>query len=177
MRTVPGATERVVVVGAGLGGLACALWLAGAGREVTVVERDPEPGGRAGRLAVDGYTFDTGPAVLTMPELIDEALSAVGERLADWVQLRPVDPAYRAHFVDGSTLDVIADPARMAGEVSRVCGPDEASRYLRFVAHIRRLWELQRRDFVERNLDGPRDLLNGRLLQLGAAGGFRPLQA
>jgi phytoene desaturase len=164
------------VVGAGLGGLACALWLAGAGREVTVLEREPAPGGRAGRLSVAGYEFDTGPAVLTMPELIDEALSAVGERLADWVDLLPVDPAYRAHFADESTMDVIADPARMVGEVSRVCGTAEASGYLRFVAHLRRLWQLQRRDFVERNLDSPADVLTARLLGLVAAGGFRRLQ-
>jgi len=176
MRTVSGPTDRVVIVGAGLGGLACALHLAGAGRAVTVVEKEPVPGGRAGRLAIGGYEFDTGPAVLTMPELIDEALAAVGERLTDWLELSPVDPAYRAHFPDGSTLDVIADTARMAAEVSRVCGANEADRYLRFVDHARRLWNLQRRDFVERNLDSPRDLLTGNLLRLVAAGGFRRLQ-
>src|SRR6266508_2529271 len=112
---------RLVVVGAGLGGLSCALHLAAAGREVTVVEKETVPGGRAGRLTLDGYEFDTGPAVITMPDLIEEALGAVGERLADWVELRPVDPAYRAHFPDGSTLDVIADPPRMSMEVARVC--------------------------------------------------------
>jgi len=169
--------QQVVVVGAGLGGLACALHLAGAGREVTVLEKASVPGGRAGRLSLDGYEFDTGPTVLTMPELIDEALAAVGERRADWLDLSPVDPAYRAFFPDGSTLDVIADTARMAAEVSRVCGAREADRYLRFVAHVRRLWELERHDFVERNLDRPRDLLTADLLRLLAAGGFRRLQA
>jgi phytoene desaturase len=177
MRTVPGPTGRVVIVGAGLGGLACALHLAGAGREVTVVEREPVPGGRAGRLSLDGYEFDTGPAVLTMPELVDEALAAVGEALPDWVDLAEVDPAYRAHFPDGSTLDVIADTTRMAGEIARVCGAAEADRYLRFVDHLRRLWRLERRDFIERNLDSPRDLLTGNLLGLVAAGGFGRLQS
>ncbi len=92
MRTVQGPTDRVVVVGAGLGGLACALHLAGQGRQVTVVERELLPGGRAGRLSVDGYAFDTGPTVLTMPELIDEALGAVGEKLTDWVELDTARP-------------------------------------------------------------------------------------
>jgi phytoene desaturase len=166
-----------VVVGAGLGGLACALHLAGAGREVIVLEREPVPGGRAGRLTVDGYAFDTGPVVLTMPELLDEAFAAVGERLSDWLDLWPLDPAYRAYFPDGSTLDVIADPVRMADEVARVCGPREADRYLRFVDHASRLWRLERRDFVERNLDSPADLLTVNLLRLVAAGGFRRLQS
>ena len=127
MRTVTGRTDRVVVVGAGLGGLSAALGLAAAGREVTVVEREPVPGGRAGLLAVDGYSFDTGPTVLTMPELIAETLAQVGEELDDWLDLRPVDPAYRAHFPDGSTLDVHADVDRMTEEVARVCGPREAA--------------------------------------------------
>lgn len=176
MRTVTGATDNVVVVGAGLGGLACALHLAGAGRQVTVVERESVPGGRAGVLERDGYRFDTGPAVLTLPELLDEALAAVGERLTDWLELTRLEPAYRAHFPDGSTLDVSGDTARMAGEISRVCGPREADGYLRFVDHAARLWRLQRHDFIERNLDSPRDLLTGNLLRLVAAGGFGRLQ-
>ncbi|MBE1485851.1 phytoene desaturase [Plantactinospora soyae] len=176
MRTVPGRTDRVVVVGAGLGGLACALHLAGAGRQVTVLERESGPGGRAGRLRLDGYEFDTGPTVLTMPDLIAEALAAVGEELTDWLDLVPLDPAYRAHYPDGSTLDVQTDTTRMAGEISRVCGPREADGYLRFVDYARRLWQLERTDFIDRNLDSPTDLLTTNLLRLMAAGAFRRLQ-
>ncbi|WP_025620029.1 phytoene desaturase family protein [Salinispora cortesiana] len=176
MRTVRGRTDRVVIVGAGLGGLACALHLAGSGRQVTVLERESVPGGRAGRLSVDGYEFDTGPTVLTMPELIAEALHAVGEELDDWLELSPLDPAYRAYYPDGSTLDVITDTARMAAEIAKVCGPREADGYLRFVDYARELWRLERADFIERNLDAPADLLTGNLLKLLAGGAFRRLQ-
>ncbi|WP_305788629.1 phytoene desaturase family protein [Symbioplanes lichenis] len=176
MRKVTGPTDHVVVVGAGLGGLACALHLAAAGRQVTVVEREAVPGGRAGRLTVGGYEFDTGPTVLTMPELIEEPLAAVGERLADWVELSPVDPAYRAYYPDGSTLDVLTDTVRMAAEISRVCGPREADGYLRFVDFARQLWQLEREDFIGRNLDTPIDLLNLKLVKLLSLGGFRRLQ-
>jgi phytoene desaturase len=177
VRRVSGPTDRVVIVGAGLGGLACALHLAGAGRQVTVLEREPVPGGRAGLLTVDGYAFDTGPTVLTMPELLAEALGAVGERLDDWLELTRLDPAYRAHYPDGSTLDVITDTARMAAEIGRVCGPREADGYLRFVDFARRLWHLERADFIERNFDSPVDLLTANLLRLLLAGGFRRLQS
>lgn len=177
MRKVTGRTDRVVIVGAGLGGLACALHLAGTGREVTVLEREAGPGGRAGRLCLDGYEFDTGPTVLTMPDLIAAPLAAVGERLEDWVSLTRLDPAYRAHFPDQSTLDVIADPERMAEEISRVCGGREASGYRRYVEFARRLWELERHDFIERNLDTPVDLVRPALLRLIMQGGFRRLSS
>jgi phytoene desaturase len=177
MRTVTGPTDRVVVVGAGLGGLACALHLAAAGRQVTVVERESVPGGRAGRLSLQGYEFDTGPTVLTMPELIEEPLAAVGEKLADWLELTPLDPAYRAHYPDGSTLDVRTDTVRMAAEIARVCGAREADGYLRFVDFARKLWRLERDHFIDRNLDTPADLLNLNLLKLLGMGGFRRLQA
>jgi phytoene desaturase len=176
VRTVTGATDRVVVVGAGLGGLACALHLAAAGRQVTVVEREPVPGGRAGRLSEGGYEFDTGPTVLTMPELIEEPLAAVGEKLSDWLELTPLDPAYRAYYPDGSTLDVLTDTVRMAAEVSRVCGPREADGYLRFVDYARRMWELERHHFIDKNLDTPADLVNMNLLKLLGMGGFGRLQ-
>ena len=176
MRKVTGSTDRVVVVGAGLGGLACALHLAAAGRQVTVVERETVPGGRAGRLSVDGFEFDTGPTVLTMPGLIEEPLAAVGEKLSDWLELTPLDPAYRAFYPDGSTLDVRTDTVQMAAEISRVCGPREADGYLRFVDFARELWRLERNNFIDRNLDTPLDLMNLSLLKLLGMGGFRRLQ-
>jgi len=177
VRTVSGPTDQVVIVGAGLGGLSAALHLTAAGREVTVVEREPVPGGCAGRLTLGGYEFDTGPTVLTMPDLIEEPLRAVDERLANWLDLSPLDPAYRAHFPDGSTLDVITHTGRMAAEIARVCGAREADGYLRFVEYAQQLWLLQRRDFIDRNFDTPADLLNANLLRLVLAGGFRRLSS
>jgi phytoene desaturase len=176
VRTVDGPSERVVIVGAGLGGLSCAVRLAATGREVIVVERESTPGGRAGRLTISGYEFDTGPTVLTMPSLIEEPLAAVGEKLSDWLELTPLDPAYRAYYPDGSTLDVRTDTVRMAAEISRVCGPREADGYLRFVEFARSLWRLERDHFIDRNLDSPIDLLNLNLLKLLGMGGFRRLQ-
>jgi phytoene desaturase len=112
-----------------------------------------------------------------MPSLIEEPLAAVGEKLADWLELTPLDPAYRAHYPDGSTLDVRTDTVAMAAEISRVCGPREADGYLRFVDFAARLWRLERNDFIDRNLDTPADLLNLNLLRLLGMGGFRRLAA
>jgi len=163
------------VVGAGLGGLSAALRLSGAGRRVTVLERESVPGGRAGLLTDGGYTFDTGPSVLTMPGLIAEALACVGESMTDWLDLVPVQPLYRARFADSSSLDVHADAGAMAEEIAAVCGPADAAGYRRYVEFVSRLYELEMRGFIDRNIDSPFGLLTPDLARLAALGGFRRL--
>jgi phytoene desaturase len=175
VRTVEGKTDHVVVVGAGLAGLSAALRLAGAGRSVTVLERESVPGGRAGLLEDAGYSFDTGPTVLTMPDLISDALAGVGEELSDWLTLDPVRPLYRAQFADGSSLDVHASVEAMAAEVASVCGGAAAAGYRRFVGFVSRLYELEMRNFIDRNIDSPLDMLRPSLVRLAAIGGFRRL--
>ena len=175
MRVVTGPTERVVVVGAGLGGLSAALHLAGAGRAVTVVEREDVPGGRCGLITDGGYRFDTGPTVLTMPDLLARPLHAVGESLDDWLTLRRLDPAYRARFADGSSIDVRADVHDMADEIRRLCGSADAAGWLRYVEFLRELYRIEMPHFIERNLDSPLQLVNPSLARLVALGGFRRL--
>jgi len=175
MRTVKGRTDHVVVVGAGLGGLSAALRLAGAGRQVTVIERDDVPGGRNGLLTDSGFSFDTGPTVLTMPDLIADALDCVGESMDDWLDLIPVEPLYRSFYPDGSRLDVHADPIRMAQEIEQVCGADEAAGYLRYVDFVTELYKYEMRDFIDRNIGSPLDLMTPNLARLAAIGGFRKL--
>ena len=172
MRTVPGRTDRVVVVGAGLAGLATALRLRGAGREVTVVERGAGPGGRAGRVEREGYALDTGPSVFTAPELLADTLAAVGEKVEERLTLLPLATTYRAQFGDGSRLDVHADVDAFAAEVAALCGPAEADALRRYLAHLAELYRLQLATFIDRNLDSPLDLLGPELLALARRGGF-----
>jgi phytoene desaturase len=164
-----------VVVGAGLAGLATALRLRGAGRDVTVVERSGEPGGRAGVVTRGGYVLDTGPSVLTGPEILADTFAAVGDRLEDRVTLLPLETTYRAQFADGSHLDVAADPDAFAADVARVCGPAEADALRRYLADLAVLYRLQLATFIDRNLDSPLDLLRADLLRLARRGGFRRL--
>jgi phytoene desaturase len=180
MRQVSGATDRVVVVGAGLGGLSAAMRLAGAGRQVTVLERESVPGGRAGVRVLPSarggeYRFDPGPTVLTMPDLIADCFDALGEELSDWLHLRPVSPLYRANFADGSRIDVHADLEAMCDELERVIGGHEAAGFRRYVRFVSRLYHYQIRDFIDRNIDSPLDLLSPNLARLAAVGGFRRL--
>jgi phytoene desaturase len=175
VRVVAGPTKDVLIIGAGLGGLSAALHLAGAGRRVTVVEREQVPGGRCGLIEDSGYRFDTGPTVLTMPDLVAAPLNAVGEELADWLTLHRLDPAYRARFADGSTIDVRADVHDMADEIAATCGGAEAAAWLRYVEFLRKLYAIEMPHFIDRNLDSPRQLVNPSLARLVALGGFRRL--
>jgi phytoene desaturase len=171
--------SRVVVGGAGLGGLSAACHLAGAGHEVTVLERSHAPGGLAGRLERDGYQFDTGPTVLTMPDILRSTFEAAGADMDDFVRLLPVDPAYRACFADESELRVRAGEEAMAQEIRSVCGPRQAAAFHRFARWLRELYDIEMPSFIDRNYDSPLDLVRPpgpalRLLRLGAFGRLAP---
>jgi phytoene desaturase len=179
MRTVTGPTDHVVVVGAGFAGLSTALHLLGAGRRVTIVERADGPGGRAGaldlRTAAGTYRVDPGPTVLTMPDLLAEAFDAVGEKLDERLDLVELDPAYRAHFADGSAIDVHTDAAAMEEEVRRTCGPDAAAGYVRLRAWLTRLYRAEIDRFIGGNMDSPLSVLGPDLARVAALGGFGKL--
>ena len=95
---VKGPTDHVVVVGAGLAGLSAALRLAGAGRKVTVLERESVPGGRNGLLNKDGYAFDTGPSLLTLPAVYRDFFARTGKHLGQVLDIKGVDPAFDYRF-------------------------------------------------------------------------------
>ncbi|MFI1225050.1 MULTISPECIES: phytoene desaturase [unclassified Streptomyces] len=177
MITVKGPVDHVVVVGAGLAGLAATLHLLGAGRSVTVVEREGVPGGRAGLLTSGGFRIDTGPTVLTMPDLVEETFGAVGERMADRLELIRLDPAYRARFADGSQLDVHTDGAAMEAAVEQFAGARQAVGYRRLRIWLERLYRVQMRRFIDSNFDSPLQLVHPDLARLAALGGFGRLDA
>ncbi len=110
---------HVVVVGAGPGGLAAAINLAGLGLQVTVVEKDALPGGRMQGLTfgeAGAYAVDTGPSILQLPEVLARIFERSGKALADYVTLTRLDPNTRIHFWDGSVLDTSSDPRRMEAQ-------------------------------------------------------------
>lgn len=106
-------STSVVVIGAGIGGLVAATHLARSGLDVTVVEKNSRPGGRCDRISRDGHHFDTGPTLLVMPLLYEAEFDALGARLDEVLDLRPVDPTYQLVFDDGSQLALTSDMKRM----------------------------------------------------------------
>ncbi len=103
---------RTVVVGAGVGGLACACVLAHAGHDVIVVEAAPEAGGKCGRVVRDGFAWDSGPSLLTMPWVFERLFARTGAPLGDELDLVRVEPVTRYRFADGSEVELSADLPR-----------------------------------------------------------------
>lgn len=124
---------HAVIIGSGFGGLAAAVRLGARGYRVTVLERLDAPGGRACVFRQDGFTFDAGPTIVTAPFLFEELWQLCGRRLADDVDLRPLDPFYRIRFDDGAVFDYSGDPATMRDTVARF-SPGDVAGYERLIA-------------------------------------------
>jgi phytoene desaturase len=163
----------VVVIGAGLGGLAAACHLLERGHQVTIVEREDEPGGRAGQWRANGFAIDTGPSVLTMPDILAATFDAVGTSMEDHLDLRPLDPLYRACFADGAPIRVRRGRREMVEEIRARCGSADADAFGPFADWLERLWRVEAPHFIDRNFDSPLDLLRPArpaidLIRLGA---------
>ena len=166
--------SRVIVVGAGLAGLAAAAQLVGDGHQVTIAERADEPGGRSGTLSDAGFTFDAGPTVFTMPHLLERAFGRLGAKMDDHVRLHRLDPAYRAQYADGSQILVRADRDDQLAELRRSVSDRDAEAFAGFADWVERLYDVEMPHFIERNFDSVFDLVTRPLpaAKLVALGGF-----
>ena len=140
--------QRVVVVGAGMGGLVSALLLAHRGLDVVVVESHPVPGGKLHTHNVGDSVVDAGPTVMTMRWVFDEILHSVGTSLDHELRLQPLSVVARHFWPDGATLDLHADPAQSEAEVERLAGSLEAARFRRFCARARALYDTLEKPFM-----------------------------
>ncbi|GAB7191173.1 phytoene desaturase family protein [Kineococcus sp. NUM-3379] len=151
---------RIVVVGAGLGGLSAAARLAALGHAVTVCERSGDLGGKLGRFSRDGFTFDTGPSLLTLPAVQRDLFLKTGAPLESVLDLVPLDPACGYRFADGTRLDMPGGslPA-VSAAVDAALGPGTGTQWTAFLARAGAIWDVAREPFLENPLQGPRTLL------------------
>ncbi len=127
------AQSTAIVIGAGFGGLAAAIRLGARGYRVTVLERLDQPGGRAGVFRQDGFTFDAGPTIITLPMLFEELWALCGRRFEDDVTLVPLDPCYAVRFANGETFRCFVDDDAMRDEVARF-NPADVAGFERYLA-------------------------------------------
>lgn len=130
---------RVVVVGAGVGGLACAIRLAHGGHRVTVLEATGAVGGKCGRIARDGFVFDTGPSLLTMPWVFERLFSETGAPLEEEIDLVRVEPVTRYRFADGSAVELSADLPRTVAALED-WSPGAGEDWLAFMGTCAAMW-------------------------------------
>jgi len=130
-----------VVIGSGFGGLAAAIRLGARGYRVTVLERLDGPGGRAYVFKQDGFTFDAGPTIVTVPFLLEELWALCGRELAQDVDLRPLDPFYRIRFHDGEVFDCHGNDDAMHREVARL-SPDDVAGYDAFMRQAEAIYRV-----------------------------------
>jgi phytoene desaturase len=142
--------RTALVIGAGIGGIATAGRLARNGFQVTVVEKNSQPGGRTNQIRRDGHRFDIGPTLFLMPEVFAETYSALGERMEDHLDLRRIDPTYSVHFSDGLSLQLTADLLKMQSQLDAV-EKDGFDGFLRYLAEGNRHYRVSLEKFVGRN--------------------------
>ncbi len=138
----------VIVIGAGIGGLACALRLATRGVDVLVVEKAEQVGGKLREVTVDGARLDAGPTVLTMRWVFDELFTDAGETLSDWLTLAPAGTLARHAWNDHEHLELYTDPQRSAEAIGAFAGADEARRYLAFCERARSIYRTLEQPFL-----------------------------
>ena len=129
-------SRRVIIIGAGPGGLATALLLAKAGVEVTILEKQPRVGGRTSLIESDGYRFDLGPTFFLYPQILQEIFQAVGRDLFQEVPMTRLDPQYRLTFGAGGELNATSDLERMVAEIARL-SPADGPQFRKFMAYNR----------------------------------------
>lgn len=146
------AKKRVVVIGAGLGGMSAAIMLARAGFQVTLLEKNSHVGGKLNRLQTQGFSFDLGPSIFTLPQIFRPVFEGDGKRLEDYVTLERVDPQWRNFFEDGTVLDLWEDRKKMHAELARF-SPQVIREYDDFLAYSRRQFEIVERGYLSQGLD------------------------
>jgi diapolycopene oxygenase len=155
--------DRVVVIGGGLGGLAAACTLAARGYRVTLCDKNAWVGGKAAVLSEQGFRFDMGPTILTIPRVLKRIYAEAGRDLDSALDLVPLDPQWRSFFTDGATLDLVSDVAAMRTNLDAFApGSGAGDGYGRFMDLSRRLHRLSDEFFFWRSVGGMRDMIDVR---------------
>ena len=151
--------QNVVIIGAGLGGLSAAIALATEGFKVELIEKNDKVGGKLNILTKDGFTFDLGPSILTMPHIFEALFTAVGKNMADYIEIQKIEPHWRNFFEDGTTIDLTPDAAAMQLQLSKL-GANAAKEFANFMAYSQQFTTATEAGYFAKGLDSFWQLLS-----------------
>lgn len=147
-------TKQIIVIGAGIGGLTAAIHLAIQGHRVRILERQSQVGGKLNQITLDGFSFDTGPSLITMPSVLRDLFQVAGRRLEDYLDLVPLDITCRYFYRDGLILNAWRDHSQLAAEFANL-SPHDGEALWRFLRDGQTLFEAAASPFLYSSLDGP----------------------
>lgn len=156
---------RIVVVGGGLAGLSAACTAAARGHQVTLLDKNDWVGGKAAEHAAEGYRFDMGPTILTLPSVLKRVFAEAGRRMEDYLELLPLDPQWRCFFeghtrAQNTVLDLVADVAQMRKHLDAFTGSARAGEgYEQFIKMSKQLHGVSDRFFFWRSVGGLSDTM------------------
>jgi phytoene desaturase len=150
----------IIVIGGGLAGLASACVLAARGHAVHLLERNDWLGGKAARLTQDGFEFDMGPTILTMPRVLHRIFNEADRDLNDYLTLHALNPQWRCFFEDGSVLSLDQDVAAMQQRLKGFSGDAAAAGYKQFIDYAAHLHDISERFFFWKSIDGLGDIFD-----------------
>jgi len=155
--------RRIVVIGSGFAGLCAAGVLAKEGHDVTILEKNAEPGGRARTWKSDGFVFDMGPSWYWMPDVFEKYFNLFGKRTSDFYELVRLDPSYRVFFKDGKQADVPASVQALE-QFFETHEPSSAKKLKRFLADAKYKYDTAMSDHIYRISDSVTEFFNWDLL-------------
>ncbi len=155
--------EKIIVIGAGIGGMCAAARLAKAGHQVTIYEASNRTGGKCRTEWINGYAFDTGPSLMTIPAVYRDFFQRTGEQMGRVLDIQAVDPSFDYRFADGKQIN-FTNLSRKATlqSISTAIGPVAASEWDRLLIRAEAMWTVAREPFIESELSNPLALLKRR---------------
>ncbi|MBT2691767.1 phytoene desaturase family protein [Bacillus sp. ISL-55] len=150
--------KNVLVIGGGLGGLSAAISLAQAGYDVSLYEKNEHIGGKLNRLEQDGFGFDLGPSILTMPHVFEKLFSASGKSMKDYVPIEKLDHQWRSFFPDGNIIDLYEDLKDMQ-EKNAALSEKDIAEYQDLLNYSKRLYDMTDKTYFKHGVDKTREIM------------------
>lgn len=155
--------KKVIIIGAGLGGLSAACRLAKSGFSVTVLEKNDSVGGKVNSVEASGYKFDTGASLITLPKIFEELFGFCGKRLEDYLTFEKLDPICRYFWSDGAVFDASENLEKTEEQIAKIA-PEDVKNFRTYITDARQKYEIAARTFLSKSLNELPELLTAKNL-------------